>query len=197
MQRKEHLTPEGMEKLVALKASLNLGLSDELKAAFPDIVPSPRPQGHSIKIPSPYWMSGFVEGESIFYIKIVMRSSKETVSFRFLIGQLIRDVELLKSLINYMGCGIIRILPKLPVCEYTVTSIDDIKCKIIPFLDKYPLQGNKLLDYLDFKKAVLLKPDKRVSLTKEKLEEIRQLKTGMNRGRVWSSENSKKNNTKL
>jgi len=129
-------------------------------------------------------MTGFVEAESNFYIRIVMRSSRETVSFRFLIGQHIRDVELLQSLINYMGCGILTIRPKLPVCEYTVTSIDDIKCKIIPFLDKFPLQGNKLLDYLDFKKAVLLKPAKKVSLTKEELEEIRRLKTGMNRGRL-------------
>jgi len=54
MQRKEHLTPEGMEKIVALKASLNQGLSDELKAAFPNIVPSPRPQGQNIKILNPY-----------------------------------------------------------------------------------------------------------------------------------------------
>ena len=57
MQRKEHLTPEGLEKIVALKASLNLGLSGKLKAAFPDTVPGPRPQGQSIKIPDPSLIS--------------------------------------------------------------------------------------------------------------------------------------------
>jgi hypothetical protein len=29
--RKEHLTPEGLEKIVAFKATLNLGLNDQLK----------------------------------------------------------------------------------------------------------------------------------------------------------------------
>jgi hypothetical protein len=33
MQRKEHLTREGLEKIVGLKASLNKGLSHELKEA--------------------------------------------------------------------------------------------------------------------------------------------------------------------
>ena len=43
MLKKEHLTQEGLEKIVALKANLNLGLSDQLKAAFPDVVPIKRP----------------------------------------------------------------------------------------------------------------------------------------------------------
>jgi hypothetical protein len=43
MNRKEHLTTEGLRKIVGIKASMNLGLSDTLTAAFPDIVPFPRP----------------------------------------------------------------------------------------------------------------------------------------------------------
>jgi hypothetical protein len=34
---KEHLTKEGLYKLVSIKGSLNLGLSSELKSAFPDV----------------------------------------------------------------------------------------------------------------------------------------------------------------
>ena len=30
---------EGLMEIVAIKASLNLGLSDELKSAFPNIIP--------------------------------------------------------------------------------------------------------------------------------------------------------------
>jgi len=40
---KEHLTSEGLLKIIALRASLNLGLSEELKTAFPDIIPTDRP----------------------------------------------------------------------------------------------------------------------------------------------------------
>ena len=45
MKRKEHLTPEGLRKFVALRASMNLGLSDKLKTAFPSVVPVERPIG--------------------------------------------------------------------------------------------------------------------------------------------------------
>jgi hypothetical protein len=43
MNRKEHLTMEGLRKIVAIKASLNLGLSESLNKAFPNITPVPRP----------------------------------------------------------------------------------------------------------------------------------------------------------
>jgi len=43
INRKEHLTIEGKRKIVNLRASMNNGLSDELKAAFPDTIPVQRP----------------------------------------------------------------------------------------------------------------------------------------------------------
>jgi hypothetical protein len=50
---KEHLTTTGLEKLIALKASLNLGLSNELKTAFPKVVPVNRPIVPNQNIPDP------------------------------------------------------------------------------------------------------------------------------------------------
>ena len=38
MLKKEHLTIEGLHKIVAIKSATNLGLSEELKLAFPDVV---------------------------------------------------------------------------------------------------------------------------------------------------------------
>lgn len=43
IKRKEHLTSEGLRKIVTLKAAMNLGLSEKLNLAFPDIVPAERP----------------------------------------------------------------------------------------------------------------------------------------------------------
>ena len=43
IKRKVHLTKDGIPKIVALKASINLGLSEKLKSAFPDVVPVVRP----------------------------------------------------------------------------------------------------------------------------------------------------------
>lgn len=50
---KEHLTKEGLQKLVNLRATLNLGLSNELALAFPDTKPVIRPIVDNIKIPHP------------------------------------------------------------------------------------------------------------------------------------------------
>jgi hypothetical protein len=52
---KEHLTQEGLSKLVAIKGSLNLGLSPELKSAFPDITNMEKPlvTEQAQKIPDP------------------------------------------------------------------------------------------------------------------------------------------------
>jgi hypothetical protein len=43
MSQKEHLTLEGFHKIVAIRASMNLGLTTILTEAFPNIIPVPRP----------------------------------------------------------------------------------------------------------------------------------------------------------
>lgn len=43
MLNNEHKSLEGFKKILSFKASMNEGLSDELKAAFPEIVPMDRP----------------------------------------------------------------------------------------------------------------------------------------------------------
>lgn len=40
MSKGEHKTLKGLLKIVSLKASLNLGLSDSLKAAYPNVIPA-------------------------------------------------------------------------------------------------------------------------------------------------------------
>ena len=42
-EKGEHLTQEGLRKIVAIRAMMNLGLSDKLKLAFPDVVRVERP----------------------------------------------------------------------------------------------------------------------------------------------------------
>jgi hypothetical protein len=51
MKSKEHLTDEGIKKIVAIKASVNRGLSADLNAAFPNIDPVPRPIVENKKVP--------------------------------------------------------------------------------------------------------------------------------------------------
>jgi hypothetical protein len=51
MHRKEHLLPHGLQEIVNLRASLNFGASDNLKAIFSNITPVPRPLVESSELP--------------------------------------------------------------------------------------------------------------------------------------------------
>jgi hypothetical protein len=56
MNEGEHLTDEGLRKLVSIRASMNNGLTEVIKTLFPDIIPVKRPiiQNSSILISDPY-----------------------------------------------------------------------------------------------------------------------------------------------
>lgn len=91
-----------------------------------------------------------------------------------------RDAELMKTLEEYLGCG--NYYLRQDIGEFIVKRFEDNLNKIIPFFEKYPLQGNKALDFADFKRAAELVANK-VHLTELGLEEIRLIKSKMNRGR--------------
>ena len=55
--QKEHLSLEGIKKLVLIKCSMNFGLSPELKAHFPDIKQNPKEKISDYKIPDPHWVA--------------------------------------------------------------------------------------------------------------------------------------------
>lgn len=104
------------------------------------------------------------------------------VTLRFSISQHIRDAQLMKSLNPLFGCGNYTTFPGRDHGEFRVVATSDITSKIIPFFDKYPLQGAKAKDYADFRKVVELVKNK-AHLTEEGLNQIRKIKEGMNRGR--------------
>lgn len=62
MNRQEHHTPVGLKEILNVRASINKGLSDELKASFPDTIPVPRPVVSDQVIKDPKWVSGFSSG---------------------------------------------------------------------------------------------------------------------------------------
>jgi len=182
---KEHLTIEGVQKIVAIKASLNLGLSDELKVAFSNTIQVKRPLVWDQEIKDPNWLAGFVSGEGCFYVNIYKSSTKlgESVKLGFSLGLHSRDTTLLKSFISYLGCGNYNKEFNRDVVKFVVTKFSDINIKIIPFFNKYPIFGLKSLDFSDFEKVAKLIENK-VHLTAEGFEQIRQIKLGMNRGRM-------------
>jgi len=69
MNNKEHLTLEGLQKIVAMKGYLNLGLSDEIKTNFSNISTIERPLVEDQKIIDPNWLPGFSSGVFMLDLK--------------------------------------------------------------------------------------------------------------------------------
>lgn len=180
---KEHLNKEGISEIVSLKASLNLGLSEQMKLAFPDVIPAARCTNFSVSIPDSNWLSGFVSAEGCFMVGITKSSQSSTgnqVYLIFIITQHIRDELLMKCLIDYFNCG--RLYRKRDVYEFQVSKFSDVCEKVLVFFDKYPILGEKAKDFYDFSVVSSLMKSK-VHLTKEGVAKIQKIKEGMNRGR--------------
>lgn len=182
IQGKEHLTSDGFHEILSIRAAMNLGLSDSLKEAFPNILPVERPKVEDQIVPDPNWLVGFAEAEGCFYIDIAESTGVAVgnrIQLRFKITQHNRDVLLLESLVKYLGCGKIYKKSTVSVADFEVKKFSDITDKIIPFFKKYPLQGVKKENFEDFcKVASLIKSG--AHLTESGLEEIRMIKSGMN-----------------
>lgn len=104
------------------------------------------------------------------------------VELVFTVVQHSRDEELLKTLIMIFDCGRYALRKNKLAGDFVVNKFSDILLKIIPFFDQYSLQGDKSLDFADFKRASdIMKSEGH--LTPEGLEQIRKIKEGMNTGR--------------
>lgn len=87
----------------------------------------------------------------------------------------------MRNLIKYFNCG--NVFKYQDTYRFVVTKFDDIENQILPFFKKYPILGGKYKDFSDFSKVAELMKEKK-HLTQSGLEQIRQIKAGMNTGRV-------------
>lgn len=77
VNNKAHLTVEGLNQIVNIKASMNLGLSEMLKSEFAGYTPVERPVINSDNvILDLYLISGFVSAEGCFDVRIPSTNSK-------------------------------------------------------------------------------------------------------------------------
>ena len=197
IKQKEHLTQAGFEKILALKSNLNKGLTNELKEAFPNVVPITRPEYKFSGIPDPFWMSGFATGDSTFSVSIEKSTSKVGKRVRLIFGTClhIRDRDLLKGITNYLNSLYfnqdnkeisIHCNEKNNTALLQIKSNSDIENKVIPFFEKYPILGVKSSDFEDFKLVAELVKNKE-HLNIEGLNKIVKISEGMNLGREWVS----------
>lgn len=130
------------------------------------------------------WLAGFIEAEGCFKIKPKYRGNKETVHsiyFEFEIHLHIDDLATLNYICNILGIG--KVYTRGNSCSYIIGNTKEIKV-LLEILDKYPLNGVKRLDYLDFKEAFLLYSNRKGNLTSNLTNEIINLKNNMNTKRT-------------
>ena len=188
IKNKEHLSLEGLLKIVEIKASLNWGLSEKFKESFPTTNPVDRPSviynTLNVKIKNLNWIRGFIEAEGCFQVVI---QNDINVNLRFALTQHIKDKELLKGIVTYLKYGRYYQSSTRNEGQYLVTVFSDINNKLIPFLNEYPLLGVKKYDYLDFVEIADLIKSK-AHLTNEGLEKIKLIKNNMNKRRTIKEE---------
>lgn len=94
-----------------------------------------------------------------------------------------RDKELLETIRSYFGNGgIERVSSTSSALNFKISSFSFIYEKIIPFFRQHPIIGVKSEDFFDWVKVAELMKDNK-HCTSEGLDQIRQIKEGMNKGR--------------
>ena len=129
------------------------------------------------------WIVGFVDGEGCFHVQINPKTNQ--VLPEFVVSQHCRSESVLYGLKDYFQAGVVRKESnKLEETgrQYRVRSATQLRTIILPFFDKHPLKTSKHIDYLKFRDILLLM-EKKVHLTPEGRDSIRQIRDTMKRGR--------------
>jgi hypothetical protein len=175
---KEHLDKDGILRIANIKASMNTKI---VVNDIPNVVPVSLPLLPCLDkvCVNPYWMAGFTSGDGCFSVSVIKSKAKlgETSWIRFILTQHNRDESFMCSFLNYFGCG--KVNKDSKATYFVVQKLSDIVNIIIPFFDKYEIKGVKAQDYVDFKRVAQLM-DSKAHLTSEGLEQIREIKNGMN-----------------
>jgi hypothetical protein len=133
----------------------------------------------------PAWVTGFIDGEGTFFVDLLKNKTMALsiqVQLQFSITQHIRDADLMRSLVDFFGAGIVVSDGPTKV-QYRIRRFADFEQSLFPLLDEYPLMTQKRLDAEAFRKVHALMKDGR-HLTPDGLDEIRAIKSTMNRARM-------------
>ena len=106
-----------------------------------------------------WYITGLVDGEGCFSVSFNLRRKLRVgleVRPSFSVSQNKRNLDILKNIRDYFGCGAIRFDKFDQTYKYEVRSIKDIVKRVIPHFDKYPLQTSKAKDFRLFQEICLL-----------------------------------------
>jgi len=127
------------------------------------------------------WVVGFVDGEGCFYVGINPHpemSAGFQVLPEFTVVQHERDVQLLYALKQFFGCGVVR-RNHGDRMAFRVRNIQHLRERIIPFFEKHPLKSKKQVDFMKFRKILMLM-ERGEHLKPEGIQQIREIASKMN-----------------
>jgi len=134
------------------------------------------------------WVTGFVDGEGCFHVGINAHPEM-TAGFQvlpeFTVVQHERDVQLLHALKDFFDCGVVRRNHEDRMA-FRVRGKEHLLTRIVPFFLKHPLKSKKHLDFLKFRR-ILLMMESGEHLKPAGIVEISKLAGEMNRGRLRES----------
>mmetsp|Transcript_30681 Transcript_30681/g.86759 ORF Transcript_30681/g.86759 Transcript_30681/m.86759 type:complete len:153 (-) Transcript_30681:9-467(-) len=127
------------------------------------------------------WVVGFVDGEGCFHVGINKNQSM-TLGYQvlpeFTIVQHKRNIKILYAFKDYFGCGVVRQNHGNRMC-YRVRGHQNLLQKILPFFEQHQLKTTKQIDFLKFRRVVLMMDQNR-HLSIEGLDQIRAIQNKMN-----------------
>lgn len=185
LENKEHFTEEGKSRIIEVKEQMNNKRSELSRWKFlMDL--------KKVNELHPNWLQGFIDGEATFQFEIGDQKNRGNTYFRtnptLQIAQSNHDVLLLEIIKDHLEGGYIK--PKFNTHDFSETInsrdvtryVNNDEQRVIDFVDKYPLETTKNLDYQDWKKLVEMKNDK-IYQTSEGKKEMLDIKLNINRGR--------------
>ncbi len=129
------------------------------------------------------WIVGFVDGEGCFFVGI-NKHPDMTCGYQvlpeFTVVQHEKDVQILHALKKFFGCGVVR-SNHGDRMAYRVRDISHLCRIIIPFFERHSLKTKKNLDFMKFRKVLMLM-DRKEHLTAQGIEKIKDIASIMNRG---------------
>lgn len=138
---------------------------------------------------TPWYITGISDGEGSFQITIQDIKGKGKTGYKpfleFKITQKYHSINLLREIKKFFGCGRINVdNSKTGTVKFVITNNDDLINKVIPHFDEYKLKTSKYLNYLDFKKAIIMMSEKK-HYNIEGINNLKEIKSNMNKLRSF------------
>lgn len=137
----------------------NIKLFSEIPEILPTLNPLPKTAlGYASIAFFNNWIVGFTEVRGNFQIFL---NQQDSIKLSYSVVLDIRDTLTLNLIRDTLNAGSVQLLNDLNKVKYQIYKDEELKNKILPLFGEFSFLTTNLLDYHDFKKALILKNSKK------------------------------------